>query len=61
MGFHGLDIKRRYVKRSLSHMEDHPQENVRRPEVTYVTFSGYQMPLINTLTDIKASKTTFDI
>jgi hypothetical protein len=34
-------------------MEDRPQEDVRQPEVTYVTSPVYQGPDIKTLTHIK--------
>jgi hypothetical protein len=35
-------------------MEDRPQEDVRQPEVTYVTFPVYQGPDVKTLTHIKS-------
>lgn len=35
-------------------MEDRPQEDVRQPEVTYVTFPVYQSPGAKTLMHINA-------
>lgn len=37
-------------------MEDRPQEDVRQPEVTYVTFPVYQSPGVKTLMHINASR-----
>lgn len=34
-------------------LKDRPQEDVRQPEVTYVTFSVYQRSDVKTLTHVK--------